>query len=160
MSPAVADAALAAAAWECDRHRQALDEALADWRAQPSISSAALEHDPAVRRLTDQILYRFTKLQDAMGERLVPATLGWLREPHETWPMRDRLDKLEKTGFLDVEPWLAWRDVRNRLAPEYPGTAGLRHAAVLAAIESAGAMLAAWVHWKARLPQAAISGPA
>ena len=160
MSPAVADAALAAAAWECDRHRLALREALADWRAQPQISSDALENDAALRRLTDQILYRFTKLQDAMGERLVPATLTWLREPHEAWPMRDRLDKLEKIGFLDVEPWLAWRDVRNRLAHEYPGTADLRHAAVLAAVDSAGAMLQAWARWQARLPQAALPGPA
>ncbi len=156
----MADAALAAAVWECDRHRLALDDALADWRAQPSISSDALEHDPAVRRLTDQILYRLAKLQDAMGERLVPATLTWLREPHETWPMRDRLDRLEKTGFLDVDPWLDWRDVRNRLAHEYPGTADLRHAAVLAAVESAGAMLLAWAHWKAQLPQAAVPGAA
>ena len=116
MSQAVAHAALATAVWECDRHCLALSEALADWRAQPAISSDALENDPALRRLTDQILYRFTKLQDAMGERLVPATLTWLREPHEAWPMRDRLDRLEKIGILDVEPWLVWRDVRNRLA--------------------------------------------
>ncbi len=61
----------------------------------------------ALRRLTDQILYRFTKLQDAMGERL---------------------------------------------AHEYPDAADLRHAAVLAAIEAAGAMGQAWANWKARLP--------
>ncbi len=160
MSQAVANAALATAVWECDRHGLALSEALADWRAQPTISSDSLENDPAIRRLTDQILYRFTKLQDAMGERLVPATLTWLREPHEAWPMRDRLDKLEKIGLLDVEPWLAWRDVRNRLAHEYPGTADLRHAAVLAAVESAGAMMQAWAHWKASLQAAPIPGSA
>lgn len=156
MSQAVAHAALATAVWECDRHCLALSEALADWRAQPAISSDALENDPALRRLTDQILYRFTKLQDAMGERLVPATLTWLREPHEAWPMRDRLDRLEKIGILDVEPWLVWRDVRNRLAHEYPGTASLRHAAVLAAVDAAAAMLQAWAHWKARLPATAV----
>ena len=156
MSQAVAHAALATAVWECDRHCLALSEALADWRSQPAISSDALENDPALRRLTDQILYRFTKLQDAMGERLMPATLTWLREPHEAWPMRDRLDRLEKIGILDVEPWLVWRDVRNRLAHEYPGTASLRHAAVLAAVDAAAAMLQAWAHWKARLPATAV----
>ena len=158
MSQAVANAALATAIWECDRHSLALSEALADWRVQPSISSDRLENDPALRRLTDQILYRFTKLQDAMGERLVPANLTWLREPHEAWPMRDRLDRLEKIGLLDVEPWLVWRDVRNRLAHEYPGTADLRHAAVLAAVESAGAMLQAWARWRAQLPPTALLG--
>ena len=100
-----------------------MKDALAEWQAQPTPSIEALEADSALRRLTDQILYRFTKLQDAMGERLVPATLAWLREPHEDWSMRDRLDRLEKLSFLDVETWLTWRDVRNRLAHEYPGAA-------------------------------------
>ena len=72
--------------------------------------------------------------------------------------MRERLDRLEKIGLLGVEPWLVWRDVRNRLAHEYPGMADLRHAAVLAAVESAGAMLQAWAHWKAQLPPTALPG--
>lgn len=66
--------------------------------------------------------------------------------------MRDRLDRLEKLGYLDVEAWLQWRNVRNRLAHEYPGTADQRHAAVLAAITAALAMMQAWAVWKARLP--------
>ena len=151
MSDAVRQARLAAALWECDRHRAALDEALSEWRGLATPSAQALEEDSALRRLTDQILYRFTKLQDAMGERLVPATLGWLREPHESWPMRDRLDRLEKLGYLDVVDWLAWRDVRNRLAHEYPDAADRRHAAVLAAIAAATAMVGVYERWKARL---------
>ena len=108
MNGLVKAARLASAAWECDRHRAALDAALAEWHAGPTHSGAQLEADPGLRRLTDQILYRFTKLQDTMGERLIPATLGWLQEPHEAWPMRDRLDRLEKLGYLDVDPWLQW----------------------------------------------------
>ena len=122
VSDAVPQARLSAAVWECDRHVAALHEALAEWRSQPTPSSEALEHDSALRRLTDQILYRFTKLQDEMGERLVPATLACLREPHEDWPMRDRLDRLEKLGFLDVLTWPGWRDVRKGLAHEDPGS--------------------------------------
>ena len=112
----------------------------------------ALEADSALRRLIDQILYRFTKLQDVMGERLIPATLGWLREPHELWPMRDRLDRLERLGFLDVHAWLAWREVRNRLAHDYPGEAARRHAAVLASVDAAAAMVTAYRAWKGQLP--------
>lgn len=152
MNVTVKEARLASTAWECDRHRAALDAALADWHAGATPGSAQLEADPGLRRLTDQILYRFTKLQDTMGKRLIPATLGWLQEPHEAWPMRDRLDRLEKLGYLDVDPWLQWRDVRNRLAQECPDAADLRHAAVIADIASAGAMLWARAHWKARLP--------
>ncbi len=152
MSSAVQDAALAAAAWECDRHRAALDEAMAEWHALPPVSSDALENDSALRRLTDQILFRFTMLQDAMGNRLVPATLGWLQEPYENWPMRDRLDRLEKIGFIDAERWMAWRKTRNQLSHEYPGAPEWRHAAVLAAIAAAAAMVQTWREWQARLP--------
>ncbi len=87
-----------------------------------------------------------------MGERLVPATLGWLREPHEAWSMRDRLDRLERLGFLDVDAWLQWRDVRNRLAHEYPDQPELRFAAVLATVEAAQAMGLAYSSGKLRLP--------
>ena len=152
MTDDVVLARLAAAQWECDRHRAALDEALAEWHTLAVPSVQDLETDSALRRLTDQILYRFTKLQDAMGERLLPATLSWLREPHESWPMRDRLDRLERLAYLDVNAWLAWRDVRNRLAHEYPGEADRRHAVVLATMDAAAALLGAYRIWRARLP--------
>ena len=67
--------------------------------------------------------------------------------------MRDKLDRLEKLGYLDVEAWLQWRDVRNRLAHEYPGTSDLRHAAVLAAVAAAQLMVQAFGLWQARLSQ-------
>ena len=76
MSDLVPQARLTAALWECDRHCAALLEALQDWHSRPTPDALALDSDSSLRRLTDQILYRFTKLQDAMGERLIPATLG------------------------------------------------------------------------------------
>lgn len=155
MTDEVVRARLAAALWESDRHRAALEEALAEWQSRAAPSLEALETDSALRRLIDQILYRFTKLQDAMGDRLVPATLGWLREPHEARAIRDRLDRLdrlERLDYLDVEAWLAWRDVRNRLAPECPGEADRRRAAVLATVAAAAAMVGGYQAWKGLLP--------
>jgi hypothetical protein len=152
MTAAESAARLASALWESDRHSAALAEALADWRSIPEPAAQALENDSALRRLTDQILYRFMKLQDALGERLVPATLACLLEPYESWSMRDRLDRLDKLGLLDVDRWLEWRDVRNRLAHEYPDAPELRHAAVLAAIHAANSLIGAYDHWKAKLP--------
>lgn len=59
-----------------------------------------------------------------------------LVEPQTAWPMRNRLNRLEKLGFLDVTQWLAWREVRNRLAHEYPDQPEIRFAALLAAIDA------------------------
>ena len=148
-------ARLTAALWECDRHCAAPLEALKDWHNRPWPNAQALESDSSLRRLTDQILYRFTELQDAMGERSIPATLGWLREAYEAWSMRDRLDRLDrldKLSFLDVDAWLQWRDVRNRLAHEYPDQAAPRQLAVLAAVAAVTDMAKALHAWRARLP--------
>jgi hypothetical protein len=122
------DDKLAVALWEADRHALAVTDALAEWAAGPAIDMAQLERNRLLLRLADQILFRFTKLQDALGERLVPATLQQLTESFEDWPMRDRLERLEKLGYLVVDDWLRWRELRNRLAHEYPDQPELRFA--------------------------------
>jgi len=144
---------LDSALWEADRHRQALDSALQGWRGAPAQNLAALESDAAKVRIVDQLLYRFTKLQDALGARLVPATLARLAEPFEDWSMIDRLNRLEKLGLLQVEAWLRWREIRNRLAHEYPEADDARLEAILAAIDAAAEMASAYRHWRDRLEE-------
>lgn len=143
---------LASARWETERHAAALTSALADWDRRPPLTWPELEADPGWVRLLDQILYRFLKLQDSMGERLLPATLGVLKEPFEDWPMRDRLDRLERLGYLDATQRLDWRGVRNRLAHEYPDAPELRWSALADALAAARDMLACCAAWLSRLP--------
>ncbi len=138
---------LTIAHWEADRHLQALSEALQDWDAVPATAWETFEADRTQVRLVDQLLFRFTKLQDTLGERLIPATLAALNEPYESWPMRDRLNRLEKLGYLDVDAWLRWREIRNRLAHEYPDNSEVRFAALLAAIDAARALGDLYRHW-------------
>lgn len=146
---------LATALWEADRHLRTLQDALADWDADAGSVTGweALEANRLKVRLVDQLLFRFTKLQDALGERLIPATLSLLQEPFEAWPMRDRLNRLEKLGVLDVDQWLAWRDIRNRLAHEYPDQPDIRFAALLAAIEAARNLAQCYRHWRQRIEE-------
>lgn len=147
---------LSAAIWETDRHRVTLAEALAEWDKSPAGDWKALDADRSCVRLMDQLLFRFIKLQDSVGERLIPATLAALGEPYEDKPMRDRLNRLERLGYLDVDDWLAWRDVRNRLAHEYPDKPELRFAALLAAIEAARALAAYCTQWRKLLEVAGL----
>ncbi len=150
---------LAAVLWEADRHVKTLTDALVEWDKISVTDMQMLEADRGRVRLTDQLLFRFIKLQDALGERLVPATLAGLAEPFEDRPMRDRLNRLEKLGFLDVDNWLAWREVRNRLAHEYPDRPELRFAALLAAIEAARGVAALYRQWRQRLETSGLTKP-
>lgn len=143
--------ALATALWEADRHLDTLELALRDWLRAPAANLRELETDPERLRILDQLLFRFSKLQDALGIRLVPATLAALAEPFEEWPMIDRLNRLEKLGFIVVDDWLRWREIRNRLAHEYPDDAETRFAAIAAAIAAAQDLAAAYRAWRAKL---------
>lgn len=145
---------LKVAVWEADRHVHALCSAQQDWEKQNApILIQEIEHDKERMRLIDQILFRFAKLQDAMGMRLVPATLAALHEPYEEWPMQDRLDRLEQIGILDATSWLKWREIRNRFAHEYPENDALRLTNITAAIGAAKEITVNYQHWRAQLEQ-------
>jgi hypothetical protein len=69
----------------------------------------------------DQFIYRFTKLQDALGSRLFPALAVLVIGDEEPRPFLDTLNRLEKAGVLEsVETWQTLRVLRNNLAHDYP----------------------------------------
>jgi len=147
----VATDLLTIALWEADRHLAVLESALRDWQANPILDLAELEVDQQQLRILDQLLFRFTKLQDALGQRLIPATLTALSEPFEEWSMIDRLNRLEKLGYIEVDAWLRWRETRNRLAHEYPDHDETRFATILAAVVAAVGLVASYRAWRAKL---------
>lgn len=72
------------------------------------------------KRLIDQFLFRFIKLQDTMGNKLFRNTLKILAEDIDKMSFIDILHKLEKLEFLDsAKEWIMLRDLRNDLAHEY-----------------------------------------
>ncbi|AGA34939.1 hypothetical protein TVNIR_3302 [Thioalkalivibrio nitratireducens DSM 14787] len=83
-------------------------------------SQLATLDDEAVQDL-DQFVLRFGRLQDAIGARLLPAVLRVLQEPFEDRPVIDKLNRLEKLGFLQSsERWQRLRAIRNRCSQDYP----------------------------------------
>lgn len=126
-------------AWrQCDRHLHHMLHALASLRDSLPLSaqSASALDDEAVQDW-DQFILRFTKLQDAMGARLFPAVLGYLQEPYEDRPMLDKLNRLEKLGYLvSVEQWNVLRAIRNRFAHDYPQDDAMRAAYLNEAVDA------------------------
>lgn len=105
--------------------------------------------DEQVRTL-DQLVFRFGRLQDAMGTRLLPALLQLTQEWRDDESFLDKLNRAEKLGMLpSAEQWQLLRELRNQTAHEYPSQPELvrahlrRLVAHVPLLEQAHAQLAA-----------------
>ncbi len=67
---------------------------------------------------SDQIIYRFSKLQDCMGAKLFKSLLLYQGE-NVNKPFLDILNQLERIDIINVENWFEMRDLRNEIAHEY-----------------------------------------
>jgi len=110
---------------ENDTHLQRLDRAkrlLAEFfplttETFQNLTEEQIEH-------IDQFVYRFTKLQDSMGTRLLPAVYAWLEAESRPVPFLDILSRLEQLGLIEeASQWQFFRNLRNNLAHDYPESA-------------------------------------
>lgn len=71
--------------------------------------------------LIDQLIFRFTKLQDELGVNSFRFLLISLQEDIEGLPFKDILNKLERLRIIETtDEWMELRELRNNLAHEYP----------------------------------------
>ncbi len=107
---------------ECLLHQRRLDYALGKLGSRaPMTADAWLSLDNETVATIDQLLFRYNKLQDAMGQRLFPAVLMLGAEWRDEETFLDKLDRLEKLGAIpSAEQWNEIRVIRNRMTHEYP----------------------------------------
>jgi len=131
-------------AWrECERHAYHLQRALGQLQSSLPLTGAQfLSLSDAQIQSLDQFILRFAKLQDGMGSHLYPAILDYLQEPLEDRPMLDKLNRLEKLGYLhNAEMWGSVRSIRNKFAHDYPDDPEKNAALVNIATEAAHSMV-------------------
>lgn len=105
----------------CQGHVQALNDALSDIKLRDFNAASYANLSKQDLRLLDQFAYRFTRLQDDMGARLIPAILKALGEDVAVMPALDRLARLEQLGWLpSAEEWAGLRHIRNEFSHDYP----------------------------------------
>lgn len=106
---------------ECDKHLMRMKSAYnkmslfmpLDEKKYAELNEDYIEH-------IDQFLFRFAKIQDAIGERLFVNTLRYLDEPVEGKPYIDLLNRLETLNILDsVDQWRELRRIRNEISHQY-----------------------------------------
>lgn len=128
-------------AWrECERNVYYLCQALALLNPiMPMTGEIYADLNDDQVRVLDQFILRFTKLQDAMGNHLFPAILTYLQEPYEDRSMLDKLNRLEKLGYLEkAQTWQDIRNTRNKFAHDYPDDEEKNAALINVASEVAG----------------------
>ena len=112
----------ASALEECKKHVQRINTALKFLEplfplTQDRLNALSDEQTAVL----DQFLYRFAKLQDCIGLRLIPAVYSLLENDTTVHLFIDILNRLEKLGVLtSAADWQYVRSLRNNFAHEYP----------------------------------------
>lgn len=112
---------LAALVRECTIHADRLLTARSRCEPLFPLDSHAYQNldDDAIANI-DHMVYRFTKLQDALGAKLYPALGAMIRPDASRLPYYDVLTTLEKARIVaDTDRWMELRTLRNELAHEY-----------------------------------------
>mgnify|MGYP000111295908 CR=1 FL=1 len=102
--------------------------------------------DRGTLRLLDQMAYRFTKLQDTIGQQALPGILELAEEPlpPET-PFAQKLQQLERLDVIpSAEAWRELRETRNAIAHEYPDQPEIRAAVRNRFVQDVGKLLTFW----------------
>lgn len=79
---------------------------------------ASLEQDVELSEQVDAFVSRFSRLQDTLGDKLLPLYLTLLGEPRGA--AIDNLNRAEKLGLIEsAEQWISLRYLRNQMVHEY-----------------------------------------
>ena len=105
---------------ECEKHLQRLQYAKDELKnifplTQQSYQDLSQEEIQAM----DQFIYRFSKLQDTIGEKLIKIVFSLYEENIEKFTFIDILNRLEKADILTTKEWIELRDIRNELSHNY-----------------------------------------
>lgn len=93
-----------------------------DARLFPALMTEAqainLPNEPDLAERVDAFVARFGRLQDNLGDKMLPAVLRWLGEP--VGPAIDNLARAERWGWLgSADDWMRVRQLRNQMIHEY-----------------------------------------
>ena len=105
---------------ELEIHFKRIDILLPELKSYMPFKESDFENIETIKTI-DSFIYRFTKVQDRMGEKFFPLVLEELYEYKRSMALIDVLNKLEKLELLDnSNKWIEYRKLRNTLTHEYP----------------------------------------
>ena len=136
----------------CQGHADALQDALQDIKARGISVDEYANLGKEDRRLLDQFAYRYTRLQDDMGTKLMPASLKALGENVATMSALDRFARLEQLGWLaSADEWQTLRQIRNQFTHDYPNNPSERFERLQAAVHAAAQLIAVLTQFQSKI---------
>ncbi len=120
---------------ELDVHFDRIDAILPELKSYLPLHESDFQEIEKIKTI-DFFIYRFTKIQDKMGEKFFPFVLKELQEYKSSMSLIDVLHKLEKLELLDSsDTWIDYRKLRNTLTHEYPDNEDEMIESIVLAIE-------------------------
>jgi hypothetical protein len=78
----------------------------------------SLEQNAELAERVEAFVARFGRLQDTLGDKLLPAILAALGE--KSGAFIDNLDRAERLGWIEsVDEWMTMRKLRNQMVHDY-----------------------------------------
>jgi uncharacterized protein with HEPN domain len=106
---------------ECEKHRYRMNYAYHQLASLIPFDDEKVKNldDEEISKL-DQYIFRFTKLQDTIGQKLFKSVLQLLGEEVYDKPFLDVFHRLEQIGVIqNYEEWNTLRIMRNDITHEY-----------------------------------------
>jgi len=105
---------------ELDIHFRRIDVLLPEIKSYLPFKESDFDDTEKIKTI-DSFIYRFTKVQDRMGEKFFPLVLVELQEYKRSMALIDVLHRLEKLELMEnSDTWIEYRKLRNTLTHEYP----------------------------------------
>lgn len=105
---------------ECEKHLQRLNYAKNELKSKFPLSLEAYQNlSQEDIQAIDQFVYRFSKLQDTIGEKLIKIAFVKYEENVDKYSFIDILNRLEKAEILIAQDGKDLRNIRNELSHNY-----------------------------------------
>ena len=106
--------------YECDKHIEKITNAKKYLKNTMPLSIKAYQNlDDIQISFIDQLIFRFSKLQDTISEKILPYIIILSQEDVKKKTFIDILNRLEELEIIDKTQWLSLREIRNEIAHEY-----------------------------------------
>uniref|UniRef100_Q3AU95 Uncharacterized protein n=1 Tax=Chlorobium chlorochromatii (strain CaD3) TaxID=340177 RepID=Q3AU95_CHLCH len=110
---------------ECDRHVEKITIAQEHMRSVlPLTPQVYAQLDDVALSFLDQIVFRYSKLQDTLGDKVFPLLLLATGEEVKRKTFLDILNRLEELELVDRMTWLQLREARNEVTHDYSSEVG------------------------------------